>query len=109
MIKKVYKYPLEAIGRQTISLPVLAQPLKVDTQWVGECGGLYEKMNIVLWALVNPDPDVAKQDVVIRMIMTGEEIPDADRLHHIGTITLHPTGFLSNNGIVAHFFIEADR
>lgn len=29
MIKKIYKYKLEAVPRQTIKLPVLAQPLKV--------------------------------------------------------------------------------
>lgn len=108
MIKKIYKYKLEAVPRQTIKLPVLAQPLNIGLQAVTECGGLWETFNIVLWALVNPDPEVPQHDVRVRMIMTGEEIDDPERLDYIGTIELHPTGYLGH-GLVAHFFIENDR
>ncbi len=107
-MKKIYKYQLEALPRQTIKLPVLAKVLGVGTQSSWECGGLFEALHIVLWAMVNPDPDISQQDVTIRMIMTGEEIPDDERLDHIGTIQLHPEGYLGH-GIVAHFFIETER
>lgn len=51
MIKKIYKYKLDAVPQQTIELPMLAKPLKVGLQAVNEYDCLWESYEIVLWAI----------------------------------------------------------
>lgn len=105
MVKNIYKYNLEVIPSQEIELPILFEPLSIGVQL--NLGGEIPIEQPVLWAMVNPE--AAKQKVKIRMIMTGEDIENNPRLQYLGTITLHPVGYIAPNGIVLHYFIELEN
>lgn len=102
MVKNIYKYNLEVISSQEIELPILFEPLSIGVQF-----NLSGEEQPVLWAMVNPE--AAKQKVKIRMILTGEDIVNNPRLQYLGTITLHPVGYIAPNGIVLHCFIELEN
>ena len=87
-MRRVYKYPLEVVDRQTIEHPRGARLLCVQMQGDGPC----------LWALVNPDnPPV---ETTFRIVGTGHPIEDADDLGYVGTFQM------MGGGLVFHVFKE---
>ena len=79
-MKSIFKYPLEPDGINELSLPIGAKMLKVDIQ--------YDIPR--LWALVDSDLDVPKEQRLIRIIGTGHMIDDLEvhDLKYIDTFQL---------------------
>lgn len=78
-MKRILKYPLEAHpspkSSQTLLMPREVWPLCVQMQ-EGPC----------LWAM--GDDEQPLEERTIRVINTGDWIPDADRLSYVGTYQL---------------------
>lgn len=72
-MKKIFKYPIDLIDKQTIFMPKGAVILTVQIQMNRAC----------IWSMVEPDKPNEKR--VIRVIGTGHEIQDRN-LKYIGTI-----------------------
>jgi len=81
---KMFKYPLEVIGLQTIMMPHLAGILCVQVQRGVPC----------LWALV--EPGAVGEPRTIVTVGTGRPEFDDDRLHYIGTYQLHDGHFVGH-------------
>lgn len=91
-MKRIYKYPLEIMDVQEVDLPKGAQILSVQAQ--------YGIPNI--WALVD-DKQTKTEKVIIRIIGTGYQIPDANSLEYIGTVQL------INGSVVFHVFKNSKK
>jgi hypothetical protein len=77
-MKTVYKYVLEVVDDQTLSLPIGSQVLSVATQ----------DDDIVLYALVDPDqPTTIRYG--IRIHGTGHPISNIDGHAFLGTVNLY--------------------
>ena len=88
-MKTIYKYPIEVTDEQTLTLPVNAQILTVQTQWDSPC----------LWAMIDPEEKQTEQ-VAIRVYGTGQPVSDSENLTYIGTVQM-----LSGQ-LVFHIFRE---
>ncbi len=89
MIKTIWKYPLSIRDDQILEIPENAKILTAQVQNGVAC----------MWALVNPEtPRVEKR--YIRIIETGHEIHDSEKLVYISTIQLQ------NLNLVFHVFEE---
>jgi len=103
---KIFKYVLNGEKEQTLELPRNAQVLEIDFQPQIEGG-----VDLCMWALVLPDHPTEKRR--IRMIDTGEPIPDevVEKFRHVKTIQLvaprvDEAGELVPKAIVFHLFLE---
>lgn len=85
MTKKIFKYPLETTGVQTIDMPEGAEILTVQTQREVPC----------LWTLIDPNAPPLKR--TIEIFGTGHEVTDGSR-RYIGTYQLY------NGKLVFHCF-----
>jgi hypothetical protein len=85
MTRTVWKFDLETVDEQTISVPKGAQFLSLQMQ--------HGKPRI--WALV--DPNAREYPVDIRIAGTGHELPDSPG-NFLGTFQLH------DGGLVFHAF-----
>ena len=74
-MKTIWKFPLKMTDRQTVEIPLPAEPLTVQLQ-----GSPHE--TACLWAEV--DPEGEKVCIDIAMIGTGHPLPDGMR--YISTI-----------------------
>jgi len=72
-MKKIYKYKINLIGKQTVKLPLASEILDIQPQ-LGE---------IYLWALVDPESTLVL-DRVFHIFGTGHKI-NVDKLKHIST------------------------
>jgi len=72
-MKRIYKYPLETTDVQTVSMPIGAKILTVQTQNDKPC----------IWALVNPEAPTEKRNIEI--YGNGHEIHNEADLTYIGT------------------------
>ena len=72
-MKRIYKYPLETTDVQTVSMPIGAKILTVQTQNEKPC----------IWASVNPEAPTEKRNIEI--YGTGHEIHNEADLTYIGT------------------------
>lgn len=88
MIHSIHKYPLQVTDLQTIQLPRGAKILKVDVQ----------RGIVYLWALVNLNPVMPKENHTIRIVGTGHDIDDRDvpQMNHIGTFQLYNGDFIGH-------------
>lgn len=75
-MKTIWKFPLDLLDRQTVEMPLPAEPLTVQLQGNGP------QMAACLWAEV--DPEGEKVRIEIAMIGTGHPLPDG--LRYISTI-----------------------
>ena len=76
-MKRIYKYPLEVIGKQYIELPHGAEILHVD----GQCGELK------LWAMFEDREYLSPDKHDIRIYGTGQQIPEeTGALSYLGTV-----------------------
>lgn len=89
-MRSVYKYPIRFDDTLTLSLPVGAQFLSVQTQQGGLC----------LWALVDTRPDVPKRDYTLHCRGTGHPVGE-DVGRYINTIQVQ------NGALIFHFFCGA--
>lgn len=89
---RIYKYPLEFDGRNSISLrlPANAQILKIDRDPAAIVSN-----QMALWAMID-DVETGWQAWTFSAIMTGEEISPERHGEHLNTI-IHV-------GFVIHFF-----
>lgn len=82
-MNSVYKYPLDAVLEQTISLPIGAKILSI---------GLDPKGDVVMWAIV--DLDVESEDRIFHVIGTGWPISgDVGCLDFLGTFLVEDLVF----------------
>jgi len=72
-MRRIFKYPLDIVGIQLVSMPVGAELLTVQMQQGVPC----------LWALV--EDSAPKEDRVIYFRGTGHEAPDFKKDEHIAT------------------------
>jgi len=87
-MKTIYKYPLVITDRQSITLPVDAQLLDIQTQ-------PQTPDQPQLWALHElPAGDTVLMEYHIRMIGTGHRVPDNEKLRHISTIQIRGGTFV---------------
>jgi len=86
-MKSIWKFPIDLLDRQEISLPSDARILCVQTQ-----SGLP-----FMWAKV--DTEAQKEKRTFRLIGTGHPIED-DSLSYIGTFQIY------NGSLVFHLFEE---
>ena len=90
-MKKVYKYSIASHQKpQLVRLPRGAEVLKAELQSFTN--------EMVLWALVDPDVDVAIDDREFILAFTGQELP-SDNYKYINTFMV-----AINQVIVLHFF-----
>lgn len=77
-MKTIYKYPLEAVGKQTVIMPVDAHVLTVQAQGETAC----------VWAMVNTDNKPESR--VFEIIGTGDPIcwEQGVKREYIGTFQL---------------------
>jgi hypothetical protein len=76
-MKTIWKFPLQVIDSQVVSMPRGAKPLTVQVQDGKPC----------LWAIV--DPEAAKEDRVVEIHGTGHQTNKTlDRHYYIGTFQL---------------------
>ena len=85
----IYKYVLNDNLKQTLSLPIGAKILTVQTQ--------YNKA--VLWAVVNPE-QTRKQERIFKIRPTGHIFEDGSKDKYIGTFQL------DNGDFVGHLYEE---
>jgi hypothetical protein len=76
-MKTVWKYSLDMVDQQVISMPIAASILCVQTQ----------REVICLWALVDPD-EKRRANRRIRIAGTGHPIGELEILAYIGTAQL---------------------
>ena len=76
----IYKYKLDLIGHQVITMPVGARVLHVDCQ----------RGDLCVWVLVNPDPRMGKEDRTFRIFGTGHVITGITGLTYLGTVIIEP-------------------
>ncbi|MCC8153095.1 MAG: hypothetical protein LIP01_02085 [Tannerellaceae bacterium] len=86
-MKKIFKYPIEVTDCQVLTLPAEAEILTVQVQDGTPC----------LWAMVDTQATEA-EEIKIRIIGTGHNIPDADDLSYINTFQM------SGGRLVFHVF-----
>jgi len=89
MSKIIYKYPLSITDRQTISLPVHRQILKVSEQ----------DEVLMLWAIVDTENEF-EEEIIIEINGTGNELIQLESnelRHHIDTV-------VTSYGMVWHVF-----
>lgn len=86
-MRTIYKYGLEPIPEQTVSLPENAKVLSVQVQ----------QGQLNLWAMVDPKLPCMKK--TIRIYPTGGQLPESPGVF-FGTVQLF------NGDIVIHVFIE---
>lgn len=91
MTKVVYKYPLEFVAEQALTLPKDSVILSVKEQNGGA----------VLWAMV--DTEAPSEKLGVRMVMTGVELSE-DASEALGTFV--DTVVLSYGGLVLHYFVR---
>lgn len=90
MEKKIYKYSVDIIGEQVITLPKGSEILTIQTQ-IDE-----PKM----WVLVDPK-ETEKEEVVLETLGTGENIPDTEN----GTERKYLASYqIRGGGLVFHVF-----
>jgi len=94
----IWKYPIDALGVQTIEMPYGARILSVQTQPEVNEHGSFDRPT--LWAVVGEDMPKAKR--TIHTYGTGHPIPTLDEadLSYIGTYQL------SGGRLVFHVFEE---
>lgn len=85
-MKVIYKYRLDITDHQRVLMPRFANLLCVAEQ----------RSDLMLWALV--DPQAALDSREIRIVGTGNPIPNASELKHIGSVVM------SNSVFVWHVF-----
>lgn len=90
-MRRIYKYQVFTLDRQTISLPRGAKILDVRPQ----------DGQVQLWALV--DPAESWETVELRVVGTGHDFPDADDWAHLSTFQL------DGGGLVFHAFLKKER
>ena len=73
MMKSIFKYKLGTTGLQDIEFPKGAELL--SAQAIGE--------EIYIWAKVDPEQHMEKRE--IRVIGTGHQVYDDEKLRHLGT------------------------
>lgn len=86
MNARIYKYPLNAVTYQKVTMPAKSEILTVQVQ--GD--------TICLWALVNPDAELKER--TIEIYGTGHLLIDSDSLLYISTF------MLESNSLVFHVF-----
>ena len=69
MKRKIYKYPLQMADTQTVEMPEGAKLLTAQMQGQTLC----------LWALVDVEPELPKQNREIEIIGTGNPFTEAPR------------------------------
>lgn len=89
-MKVIYKYTLEFVKEQTLTLPKDSVILSIKEQ----AGAA------VMWAMV--DTEAHSEKVGVRMLMTGEEIGEPTEA--LGTFV--DTVVLSYAGVVMHYFVR---
>jgi hypothetical protein len=88
MKRVIWKFPLETMTEQTISLPVGSKILTVQWQINQPC----------LWAEVDASPDTVRSDYHITMVGTGHEFMLYPTSVYISTVILNGGSF------VLHFY-----
>jgi hypothetical protein len=91
-MQTIYKYPLEMEDEQTLSLPMGAKILSVQTQRETPC----------IWALVDIGSNLPFQDRVFILRGTGHPINESSLLY-IGTFQLE------NGEFIFHLFEKIKR
>lgn len=87
-MRVLYKYDLAITDSQTITLPVDAMLLDIQTQ-------PQAPDSPQLWALHElPENDTVLMDYKIRMIGTGHPVPDDLILKHVSTIQIRGGAFV---------------
>jgi hypothetical protein len=86
-VSTIWKYPLEISDVQSVSLPLGAEVLTVQTQ-----GG-----NACIWALVDPK-ETRKEIRKVRIFGTGHNI-EGDAGQYVGTFQI------ANGRLVFHVFV----
>jgi hypothetical protein len=97
---RIYRYELEVTDRQTLELPMTAQPLSVAP-------GRAENYHIDLWCLV---PEIAPAVAyTVEIYRTGHPVAsgadfrvDATELGYVGTVVM-------SDGLVWHVFVRPAR
>lgn len=88
-MKKIYKYPLNLVEHQFISLPVGAKPLAVKMQ----------REDVCLWALIDAENEMETKSVYI--FGTGNPIEeDLTDATYLGTV------LMAQDAFVWHVFIK---
>lgn len=82
-MRKIYKYPLITLGRNTLVMPKGAKVVHVEAQENGARGLGLEPC---LWALV--DPMKPGETVTFNVVGTGHAIPDD--CQYVGTCQIPP-------------------
>jgi len=77
MKRRIWKYPLQLTDTQTVEMPEGAQILTAQRQGQTLC----------LWALVDCEPELPKQNREIEIIGTGNPIIEAPR-RYIATVQM---------------------
>jgi len=81
-MKRVFKYPLKALEKQIVAIPLGAQILCAQVQ----------HGNICLWAFV--DPEESPQERTIRIFGTGHNVAMDLDLAYIGTVQVEGGSFV---------------
>lgn len=89
---KIYKYPLQVLGMQTLTVPRDAKFLSLQVQKEQPC----------LWATVDPE-EKRVEHWVIYTIGTGHSMPEGIPFMYMGTYQLGSGAF------VGHVFVDAVR
>jgi hypothetical protein len=90
-MKKIFKYKLDSDGLSELNMPLGAKVVKCEYQ---RCIDNWDKINLCLWALVNPIN--ANHTRLFATIQTGEDIPKG---------ATYVTTVMSTNGqFVLHVF-----
>lgn len=91
----IWKFPIEIMDRQVLSMPAGAKILMIQRQETDKTRGAPAAQ---LWAKV--DPDRVSEDRIIHTFGTGHAIPDELVLDYIGTVMYH------DGKLVFHYFEE---
>ncbi len=86
-MKRIYKYPLEAMPVQTVEIPEGARPLRIA----------YQRGQACLWALVDPDRDMIQVQVLCLGTGWDVDYPE-ENLTYLDTI-------FDQIGYVWHWFL----
>lgn len=97
MNNTVYRYPVELVDEQTITMPAGAEILHVARRENHHSLlGVGSPDAVDLWALVDPDqPPEARR---IQVVGTGHALGDTDDLTHLGSVQI------SGGALVFHVF-----
>lgn len=78
-MNKIYKYPIQIVEEQTLTVPACADFFHVGLDPLGEpC----------MWAVVNTKAKLTK--INIRVIGTGSTVPDDDAYMYLGSFVHGP-------------------